>query len=66
MLVFAFALGHFTVLGDHNAIARHRGDLTVHLGFHDGAGILSDATFHAGRHKRRFGFQQRHCLALHV
>ena len=66
MLELAFAFGHFAVLGDHDSLTGHRGDLTAHLSFDHGAGILRDAAFHAGGHKRRLSLEQRHRLTLHV
>ena len=66
VLELAFALGHFAVLGDHDALTGHRGDLAAHLGFDHSAGILRDAAFHAGGHKRCLSLEQRYRLTLHV
>ena len=52
--------------GDDDLVAGDGGDFAGLLGHEHGAGIARHALFQAGGHKRRFGDQQRHGLALHV
>ena len=54
------------VLGDDDVTAGDGSDLAGLFRHHDGAGIARDAVFETGGHKRRFGDEQRHGLALHV
>ena len=65
-LIFFLPLRQLAVLGDDDLTAGDGGDFAGFFRDDDGARIASDAVFETGGHKRRFGNEQRHGLALHV